>query len=73
MICTFPVIGGRGLVPALSHFEADLDAVGVALAEQLLALQPGAPAELGRPASRLVPLRFVPRDSHQPAAPRVRA
>ena len=27
---------------------------------------PDAPADVGRPPSRLVPLRFVPRDSHQP-------
>ena len=36
VICTFPVLDARGLVPALSHFDADLDAVGVALAEELI-------------------------------------
>jgi DNA-binding LacI/PurR family transcriptional regulator len=73
VICTFPVIGARGLVPALSYFEADLDAVGVALADHLLAKLPDAPADLCPPPSRLVPLSFVPRDSHQPAGSRVRA
>ncbi len=72
VICIFPVIGARGLLPALSHFDADLDAVGVALAEHLLALLPDAPADVERPPSRLVPLRFVPRDSHQPVAAKVR-
>jgi DNA-binding LacI/PurR family transcriptional regulator len=72
VICIFPVIGARGLVPALSHFDADLNAVGVALAEQLIALLPDAPADLAPPLGRLVPLRFVPRDSHQLAARLVR-
>ena len=67
VICIFPVIGARGLVPALSHFDANLDAVGVALGEHLLSVLPDAPADLGPPPSRLVPLRFVPRDSHQAA------
>lgn len=70
VICTFPLIGARALVPALSYFDADLDAVGVALAEHLLAMLPDASADLVRPASRLVPLRFVARDSHQPAPAR---
>jgi len=72
VVCVFPVIGARGLLPALSHFDVELDAVGVALAEHLLAMLPDAPDDLDRPASRLVPLRFVPRDSHQPVASRVR-
>ena len=72
VICIFPVIGARGLLPALSHFDADLDAVGVALAEHLLALLPDAPTDVEPPPSRLVPLRFIPRDSHQPVAAKVR-
>ena len=46
VICIFPVIGARGLLPALSYFDADLDAVGVALAEHLIALLPDAPADV---------------------------
>ena len=72
VISIFPVIGARGLTPALSHFETDLDAIGVALAEHLIAMLPDAPADVVRPESWLVPLRFVPRDSHQPLAPRLR-
>lgn len=72
VVCTFPAVAARGLTPSLSHFEADLDAVGAALAESLLALLPDAPAEAAAaPRARLVPLRFVSRDSHQPAAARV--
>jgi DNA-binding LacI/PurR family transcriptional regulator len=64
VICIFPVLDARSLVPALSHFEADLDAVGVALAEQLVSRR----SDLGvkpRPAGpALIPLTFVPRASH---------
>jgi DNA-binding LacI/PurR family transcriptional regulator len=62
VICTFPCIDTRGLSPALSHFQADLDAVGVALAEQLIARLPDSRVE-PRPAA-LIPLRFAPRASH---------
>jgi DNA-binding LacI/PurR family transcriptional regulator len=72
VVSIFPVMAARGLLPALSHFDADLDAVGVALAEHLLAMLPDAPPDVHRPGSRLVPLRFVPRDSHGPLAARVR-
>lgn len=60
--CTFPALGTRNLMPALTHFDADLDAVGVALAEQLLA-----PEGPSGEASTLVPLSFVPRASLRPA------
>ena len=68
VVCTFPAIDTRGIVPALSHFQADLDAVGVALAGHVVARLP----ESGEapPASTLVPLRFAPRASHGRAAPR---
>jgi DNA-binding LacI/PurR family transcriptional regulator len=66
VVCTFPAVDTRSLVPALSHFSADLDAVGIALAETLVGLLPEAPAELRAPRSRLVPLAFAPRDSHGP-------
>ena len=62
MVCTFPAVDTRGIVPALSHFQADLDAVGVALARHLLARLPDSDDE--PPRSTLVPLRFAPRASH---------
>jgi DNA-binding LacI/PurR family transcriptional regulator len=71
VICTFPSIDTRGLNPALSHFQADLDAVGIALAEQLVALLAENPADRRRLASTLVPLRFAPRASHGRAEPSV--
>ena len=49
VVCTFPAVDTRSLVPALSHFNADLDAVGIALAETLIGLLPDAPVELRRP------------------------
>jgi DNA-binding LacI/PurR family transcriptional regulator len=66
VISTFPSLDTRGLNPPLSHFHADLDAVGVALAEHLIALLPEGP-DASPPRSTLVPLTFVPRASHGPA------
>ena len=63
IVRTFPAVDTRALIPQLSHFHADLDAVGIALAEQLIALLPDSPADR-RLSSTLVPLRFVPRASH---------
>jgi DNA-binding LacI/PurR family transcriptional regulator len=68
VVCAFPAVDTRGIVPALSHFFADLDAVGVALARQLIARLPDSVEP--PPAPELVPLRFAPRASHGPAAPR---
>ena len=50
VVCTFPAVDTRALVPALSHFGADLDAVGIALAETLIGLLPEAPLDLRRAA-----------------------
>ena len=72
VVSIFPAIAARTLVPALSCFEADLDAVGAALGEHLLAMLPDAAHDRPRPRSRLVPLRFDPRDSHGPAKSQVR-
>jgi len=69
LVCTFPAIDTRGIAPALSHFQADLDAVGVALARHLLTRMPDS-QELP-PDSTLAPLRFAPRASHGRAAIRV--
>jgi DNA-binding LacI/PurR family transcriptional regulator len=71
VVCTFPAVDTRALVPQLSHFHADLDAVGIALAEQLIALLPDRPIDLRRPSATLAPLRFVPRASHGRAEPLV--
>lgn len=75
VICTFPTIDTGLLAPPLSHFDADLDAVGVALGERLLALLvPAAQKDVPDPlAPTLVPLVFVPRASHGHAADEVTA
>ncbi len=62
VVCTFPSIDTLGLTPALSHFRADLDAVGVALARHLVGRMPE--STVTPPPSTLVPLRFAPRASH---------
>lgn len=69
LICTFPAVDTRALVPALSHFHADLDGVGMAIAESLLARmpvndRPGGRVDRHPSASTLVPLTFVPGASH---------
>ncbi len=66
VVSTFPTLDTRALLPSLSHFHADLETVGVALADRLIALLPDAPPG-SAPAGTLVPLRFVPRASHGPA------
>ncbi len=73
IICTFPVLDARGLVPALSYFDADLDAVGMALAAQLIPRVTGESAVAAGPRAHLVPLRFVARASHGRAQVPVRA
>jgi DNA-binding LacI/PurR family transcriptional regulator len=69
IVCTFPSIDTRALMPALSHFHADLDAAGIALGEQLVALLAEKVADRRRLPSTLVPLHFVPRASHGRAEP----
>ena len=66
VVCTFPAVDTRGIVPALSHFQADLDAVGVALARHIVTRLPE--SDEVPSASTLVPLRFAPRASHGRAA-----
>lgn len=73
VVCTFPIIDTRALVPSLSHFDTDLDAVGIALAEHLIALAPDDRGERQQVPSTLVPLRFVARASHGRAPEPVRA
>jgi hypothetical protein len=64
VVCTFPAVDTHSLVPALSHFTADLDAVGIAIAEMLIGLLADVPADERPPRTRLVPLVFAPRASH---------
>lgn len=71
VVCTFPAVDTRGIAPALSHFQADLDAVGVALAHHLLARLPD--SDETPPPSSLVPLRFAARASHGRAPVRVQS
>jgi DNA-binding LacI/PurR family transcriptional regulator len=61
VVSIFPTIDTRTLTPELAHFDADLDAVGIALAERLIALLPEFAGE--RPEPLLMPLRFTPRAS----------
>lgn len=69
VICTFPAVDTRTIVPALSHFQADLDAIGVGLARHLIARMPESQEPL--PEASLVPLRFAARASHGRAPLRV--
>ncbi len=72
VVCTFPVIDYRTLTPTLSHFDADLDEVGVALAESLLATLPDRPVTAGSPRGLVrFPSRFVACASHGPAGARL--
>lgn len=57
-----PSLAPGGFSPALASFEADLDAVGCALARRLLAILPGVD-DRAEPCAALTPGRFVPRDS----------
>ncbi|MFO1208188.1 MAG: substrate-binding domain-containing protein [Amaricoccus sp.] len=63
VVCTFPVLDGRALAPGLSHFDADLEAVGVAIGDRLVARIVES-ADPGAVESLLVPLRFAARASH---------
>lgn len=64
VVCTFPALDTRSLRPALSHFSADLDAVGIALAETLIAALPEAAFDVPPARTRLVPLSFAAHASH---------
>ena len=61
----------------LGQRHADLDAVGIALADTLIGLLPETAADTSadrrRPRSQLVPLVFAPRASHARALAPVRA
>lgn len=67
MICVFPPAAGSGLSAEIAHFDADLDAVGAALARHLIALLPDQRAAPGNPLPTRIPLRFTPRASLAPA------
>ncbi|MFT3975043.1 MAG: substrate-binding domain-containing protein [Amaricoccus sp.] len=70
VLCTFPPFEARWLVPALTYYDSDLNDVGRELALRLIAQANGDGEDL---ASRLMPLRFTPRQSHGRAASRLRA
>lgn len=65
VVCTFPVIDYRSLAPALTYFDADLDEVGVAVAERLLTMLPEEPGASCH-APRCFPARLTVRASHGP-------
>lgn len=64
MICTFPVLDAAALSPALSYFDADLDATGVALGERLCALLSDDGGDAQPLAPALIPVRLEARASH---------
>lgn len=65
LISTSPIIDNRALTPTLSHFDTDLDAAGLALADRLIALLPERSAERRALPPALVPMRLVTHASHQ--------
>ncbi len=68
LISTSPIVDNGMLWPRLTHFDADLDAAGVALAERLCALLPERGAPRRTPPPALIPLRLVTQASHFIAA-----
>ncbi len=69
LISTSPTIDYQALVPRLSHFDVDLAAAGRAIGERLLQqIRHGREAAAG---TLLLPMRFVPLESHQVDLPRV--
>lgn len=67
VISLYPVLGPEALRPRLSHFEADLDALGGELGVRMLASLPGTGVSPAGP-SRPFPMVFAPRESHRLAA-----
>lgn len=66
VVCNFPPFEARSLAPALSYYDADLAAVGRELALRLIAQSPDAVGdETEVPCSKLIPLRFTARQSHE--------
>lgn len=69
LISTSPTVDHDALAPRLSHFNADLAAAGRAIGERLLLqIRSGPEAAAG---TLLVPMTFVPLESHQVDLPRV--
>ncbi|MFO1106163.1 MAG: LacI family DNA-binding transcriptional regulator [Amaricoccus sp.] len=64
LISTSPIIDNRALSPTLTHFSADLDAAGMALAERLLALLPERGIERRPVPPALVPMQLATHSSH---------
>ncbi len=59
-----PVIDNRALTPRLSHFDADLDAAGVALGEGVIRQLSGRRSLQPETGPKLIPMRFAPQESH---------
>lgn len=69
LISTSPTVDFEALVPRLSHYHADLAAAGRAIGERLVQqIRHGHEAGAG---TLLMPMRFVPLESHQVDLPRV--
>ena len=64
LVSALPAIDNRMMSPRLTHFDADLDAAGVALAERLIAVLPERGDARRLPGPALVPMRLVARASH---------
>lgn len=64
LISTSPIIDNRALTPTLTHFSADLDAAGVALADRAMALLPERGADRRPLPPALVPMRLATQASH---------
>ncbi|MBP7243580.1 LacI family DNA-binding transcriptional regulator [Amaricoccus sp.] len=67
VICALPALSPAALVPALSSFDSDLDAVGCALGRHLLAILPGVEPRRAPPATAM-PGRLVLRGSEAAGA-----
>lgn len=65
VVSSFPPFEARSLVPSLSYYDTDLAGLGEALAVRLIAQMPDSAGRSAMPASKLVPLRFTPCESHE--------
>lgn len=68
VICLLPIPNAGALRPRLSHFDADLGAMGEELADRLMAQLPGIVEKPPLPPSRPFTLIFAPRESHRTTA-----
>ena len=64
VMSTSPLVDNRALSPALSHFNADLDAAGAALATRLIRSLSGRKPVSPNSEPTLIPMEFTPHQSH---------